>query len=347
MLTMASARRLGITCTLAVLLLLCCASTAGATFPGRNGEIVISSWPQPVESPAFDSSLTFINPRTGRARRLALCPAVRIYPSSQCEGRGAAAVSPDGQEFAFVMGDGTAAYHAPTRYLLSVLPHGGGPAVKHALIDRPQDPVYPSYDGLRWSPDGSRLVLDGWEDEGTNQLSFVRTDGRLTGRIIKNASSPDWSPDGRLAFVRYANPFDTQSGDLFVGKPSGRFRRLTRKGGDGPSWSPDSRKIAFSRDGGISLVSSRGGKARRLVKHGPLVETFGGPPTYAYSAVAPVWSPDGKQLVFIRAFHRRQNSYVYTLNLRTKKLRLLNAGIQPSDQVFSLDWRPLPAPSSR
>ena len=71
------------------------------------------------------------------------------------------------------MGDGTAAYHAPDRYLVSVLPYAGGPAVKHALIDRPQDPVYPSYTGLRWSPDGSRLVLNGFEDEGPGQLSFL------------------------------------------------------------------------------------------------------------------------------------------------------------------------------
>ena len=229
----------------------------------------------------------------------------------------------------------------PHEYLLSVLPFDGGPALKQPLIDRPQDPVYPYYDDLRWSPDGSRLVLGGLEEEGPNQLSFIRTDGRLTGRIIKNAATPDWSPDGRLAFTRYAR-VGTQQGDLFVGKPSGRFRRLTRKGGVSPSWSPDGRKIAFSRDGGIYVVPSRGGKARRLVKHGPLVDTFGGPPTYAYSARAPVWSPDGKQVVFIRAFHRRQNSHVYTVHLKTKKLRLLHDGIQPSDQVFSLDWRPLP-----
>ena len=333
MLTMALARRLGITCALAVLLFLCCVATAGATFPGRNGEIVISI------DRSLSFSLALINSRTGHVRSRALCSAEPTFSTSLCEGFGAAAVSPDGQGIAFVMSDGTAAYHAPDRYLVSVLPYAGGPAVKHALIDRPQDPVYPSYTGLRWSPDGSRLVLNGVEDEGPYQLSFLRTDGRLTGRIIKDASNADWSPDGRLAFTR--------QGNLFVGRPSGRFRRLTRRGGDRPSWSPDSRRIAFSRDGGIYVVPSRGGKARRLVKHGPLVDTFGGPPTYAYSAGAPVWSPDGKQLVFIRTFHRPQNSYVYTLSLQTKKLRRLYDGIQPSDQVFSLDWRPLPALSSR
>src|SRR5215218_3628374 len=121
MLTMAPSRRVGLVLAL-VVLLLWCASTASATFPGRSGAIVLSSWPSPVESPAFDFSLTFIDPSTGHARRAGLCPAEGGGHSGQCEGMGAAAVSPDGQRIAFVIGDGKTENHATTRYLLSVRP---------------------------------------------------------------------------------------------------------------------------------------------------------------------------------------------------------------------------------
>jgi Tol biopolymer transport system component len=319
-----------------VLLLLLAASTASATFPGRNGEIVVSSWPSPVASPAFDFSLTFINPKTGQGRRTGLCPADGGGHSGQCEGMGPAAVSSDGRRVAFVIEDGRTENHAPTRYVLSVLPYAGGPAVKHFLVRRPQDPAFTHFADPAWSPDGSRLVLEGSEEEGPPQLSFVRPDGRLNGRIIKNAADPDWSADGRLVFAR--------NGSLFVGKPSGPFRLVTRSGGATPSWSPDGRRIAFVHKGGIYVVSSRGGKPRRLARRGPPVDTFGGPPVSGYTLSAPIWSPDGKQLVFMRSFHRRQNAYLYTVNMKTKKLRRLYDGIQPSDQVFSIDWRALPRP---
>jgi dipeptidyl aminopeptidase/acylaminoacyl peptidase len=334
MLTMGRALRVLII-AMAVPLLLLTATTASATFPGRNGEIVVSSWPYPVESLAFHFSLTFVDPRTGQARRQGLCTASSGGYGGPCEGGGAAAVSPDGQRIAFITADGDATdTHAPIRYQLSLLPYGGGPAVKHSVIGRPQDPAFLYYTDLAWSPDGSRLVLQGSGEVGPPQLTFLRTDGRLTGRIIKNASDPDWSADGRLVFAR--------NGGLFAGKPSGAFRLVTRKGGTMPSWSPDGRRIAFVRKGGIYVVASRGGRPRRLAKHGPPVDTFGGPPAPGYVLSEPAWSPDGKQLVFMRDFHRMQNSYLYALNAKTKRLRRVYTAIQPSDQVFSLDWRALP-----
>jgi dipeptidyl aminopeptidase/acylaminoacyl peptidase len=224
--------------------------------------------------------------------------------------------------------------HAPTTYALSMLPIGGGPAVKHALIRRPRDRAFSSYTDLAWSPDELRLVLGGVEEEGPPFLSFVTPDGRLTGRVIRNASDPDWSADGRLVYSRY--------GSLYAGRPSGRFRLVTRRGGADPSWSPDGRRIAFVRKDGIHVVPRRGGRVRRLVKPGPRVDTFGGSPVRAYRWTEPVWSPDGKRLAFIRSFHGRRSAQLFVLTLRNRKLRRLYAGILPDEQVFSLDWRALP-----
>ena len=164
-------------------------------------------------------------------------------------------------------------------FRLSVLPFDGGPSVKHPLIAAPGDPFVYSYEGPRWSPDGSRLALVRDIDGDVQEITFVRTDGHLTGRAIARANNPDWSPDGRIVFDR--NPLDAAPDhrDLYVGKPSGPFRRLTRRGGTAGSWSPDGKRIAFIRNGGIYVVPSRGGPARRIVKPGPLVDTFGGPRT--------------------------------------------------------------------
>src|SRR4029453_7752581 len=98
-------------------------------------------------------------------RRLGLCPPNYLSDRLPCEGSGSAAVSPDGQRIAFVMGDGNDANHQPTNYLLALMPFGGTQSSKVSLIHREQDPAYPYYTGLAWSPDGARLVLCGYAGE--------------------------------------------------------------------------------------------------------------------------------------------------------------------------------------
>jgi Tol biopolymer transport system component len=223
-----------------------------------------------------------------------------------------------------------------------VLPFDGGPSVKHPLIVRPSDPFAYSYEAPRWSPDASRVVIVRFIDAGIPQIAFIRTDGHMTGRAIARADNPDWSPDGRIVFDR--DPSDAALGhpNLYVGKPAGPFRRLTRRGGTSGSWSPDGRRIAFIRNGGTYVVHSRGGPARRLVKPGSLVDTFGGPPTHAHGAYMPVWSPDGTQIAFMRSGYSQPLPKLYKVDMKTKRVQLIYSGIQPNDQVASLDWRARP-----
>ena len=68
---------------------------------------------------------------------------------------------------------------------------------------------------------------------------------------------------------------------------TGKVRQLTRGGASSPSWSPDGRRLAVVEGGWIALVSSRGGRLRRLTRGG-----------------APAWAPNGKELAFVGAHHR-------------------------------------------
>ena len=53
-----------------------------------------------------------------------------------------------------------------------------------------------------WSPDGSLLAVEGWEENGSSVYT-IKPDGSDRRLVLGNASSPSWSPDGtRLVVVR-------------------------------------------------------------------------------------------------------------------------------------------------
>jgi TolB protein len=121
-------------------------------------------------------------------------------------------------------------------------------------------------------------------------------------------TTPDWSPDGsRIAFARCADKCE-----VWTIRPDGTgAKRLgpscLRRPGDcidrgAPSWSPDGRRLAFGqgsavrgdgrvKDPEIYVMNANGSGARRIT-------TMSGEMPYAIDLFWPIWSPDGKQLVF-------------------------------------------------
>ena len=93
----------------------------------------------------------------------------------------------------------------------------------------------------------------------------IASDGTGARRLIRDAHSPSWSPDGKeIAFV------SGRSGDeeVYVARADGtRIRRLTLlRGPDlSPSWSTDGRQLAWSRAGEIWTMGSVGSDKRRIV----------------------------------------------------------------------------------
>jgi WD40 repeat protein len=105
---------------------------------------------------------------------------------------------------------------------------------------------------------------------------------------VATIRDPAWSPDGqRLAFACVVGAtFDTNNAnwDICIANRDGTdFFRLTSDStrDTHPAWSPDGRRIAFSRDQDIAII------------------TFGEPGlTRLTTGFDPAWSPDGTRLVF-------------------------------------------------
>jgi Tol biopolymer transport system component len=155
-----------------------------------------------------------------------------------------------------------------------------------------------------WSPDGTRVAFQ--SDRGGEQAIYVqRVDG--TGRVERLAGAQDggsfipesWSPDERSILLSLEKDSGFSLWTLSV--QDGRLQPLDVRSQRmiGATFSPDGRWIAYSLSGGND---------RPLVSpdRGVLVQPF--PPTgaiYQEPKVLidfhPVWSPDGRELMYIPA----------------------------------------------
>jgi len=151
-----------------------------------------------------------------------------------------------------------------------------------------------------WSPDGTQLVVvrdtcassapcSGGERSETS-LAIVSLDGTGVRELTTDeryASSPEWSPDGKLiAFIDSA-------GRVALITPSGERVPLAASSSESQSvsWSPDSSKLAYDR------FDPKSGNSVAVV----LDRATGDETTFRgtqHGAEAPVWSPEGDQLVF-------------------------------------------------
>ncbi len=123
-----------------------------------------------------------------------------------------------------------------------------------------------------WSPGGHRLVFTRDRDgDGENgRIMVVNADATglkaLTHGPLSDWS-PSWSPDGsKIAYESGDHDDDDWGIYTLELKPPGRRRRIAD--GGGPTWSPDGREIAFLRNRDIYIVSSTGGRPRRITFNG-------------------------------------------------------------------------------
>jgi Tol biopolymer transport system component len=150
---------------------------------------------------------------------------------------------------------------------------------------------------VAWSPNGELLAFTRFGGQEPHpDLYTIRPDGTERRLLLKNASGPSWSPDGRRLVVTRSTcdeypdacaqeraPSDLSTVDA----TSGEVQRLTTNADEkyGSAWSPDGRSIAFIRYGkGISVVHADGSGLRQLWTGD------------AFHWVA--WSPDGSKLAF-------------------------------------------------
>jgi Tol biopolymer transport system component len=189
------------------------------------------------------------------------------------------------------------------------------------------------------SPDGTRIALEGFGDDGHPELNGIysvrASDGGGLIRVLGGpVSPPRYSPDGtRLSF------FDTKegvspsgSGSLFVMRVDGTdLVRITPWGyalGD-HAWSPDGTWIVFQRPyGQLYLVHPDGSALHRV----PLKLPSG------TGALNPSWSPDGGWIVF--SLQRSDKAEIYRVRPDGTELRKVTGA--PNAQEQHPDWETPP-----
>ena len=241
-------------------------------------------------------------------------------------GRGyGAAWSPDGREIAIVLGDDE----------ISIVDRGGSHRRTIRLgLEKGEDP-----DGVHWSPDGSRIAMDASEPDTTAHVAVVAADGKSPAEVLRNKNAPgvsesfaDWSPDGKsIAFIR--DPAANEDGPVsaWVMHSDGSGRRLIAANADAVAFSADGQSFlyvsSYPDKPALYRVPMTGGEAKKVgaaPKYGlienPLVEPGGsrvidlGGRLVVHDADGtarallsephedsfPVWSPNGRDIAFVR-----------------------------------------------
>ena len=147
----------------------------------------------------------------------------------------------------------------------------------------------------RFSPDGDRVAFAvRRRSGGASEVRILPSLGGDAIGIVQEAHAPAWSPDGRLAFLRWTSDGNME---LVTSRADGSDARTVLKGDSAfpflrhPAWSPAGDEIAVVRGtGGIAgeiwLVAVSGGSARKL-----------GTDPAAVHADWPSYTPDGSSIL--------------------------------------------------
>ncbi len=174
--------------------------------------------------------------------------------------------------------------------------------------------------GTTWSPDGKQVAFIA-NISGRNNIWLVPAEGGWPTQLTvsdQRQIEPAWSPDGK--WIAYASDHDgNEQWDLFLVSPqTGEVINLTNtpeSAEQGPAWSPDGRQIAYmvkpqtSPSYEIDVLNVLTRRARHLTSGTP--QQLGN--------VAPIWSRDGKFVVFTQENASRKDSNIFMADAATSK----------------------------
>ena len=165
-----------------------------------------------------------------------------------------------------------------------------------------------NFDGFRWSPDGSQILLG--SSEGSFHLELVEADGSGTRRLELGTPADwgSWRPDGSLIAFRGQANDGIQAAAAYVANADGSgVRRLDIDAHptsivdfEGLRWSPDGTRLGFMSDGELGgttgwqivIADINAAGAVTDVRRLKLIPESTG-------EMLPIWSPDGSQIAFI------------------------------------------------
>lgn len=190
--------------------------------------------------------------------------------------------------------------------------------------------------GLTWSPDGRRIAFT--SDRSGRHLWHIwvmNADGTHAQRLTSSHGdfAPAWSPDGK--HIAFLSDREGKYG-VYTMDSNGDNQHLLARVSNGMlslSWSPDSKNIAFDN---ISYVYILGvDKDNQEPSPGILS------PDWQIKGNYPAWSPDGKQIAFVREVssggHSRDEIFVINVDLSGE--RQLTFHDNPTG-YFQPSWSP-------
>jgi TolB protein len=187
----------------------------------------------------------------------------------------------------------------------------------HILLKQTGNPIT----SPAWSADGSQLAYVTYINNRQAIMAIMLTTGAR--RVIANFpgmnSAPAFSPDGRyMAMALSASDFSANSNIYVLDLKTHKLNKYTDVGNNtSPCWSPDSKTLAFNSDRGgspqIYLLNLATRSVSRL--------SFTGVNNYA-----PVFTPDGQNLVIMTQQTAGGPIRIATLNMATNAINIISSG---------------------
>jgi Tol biopolymer transport system component len=149
-----------------------------------------------------------------------------------------------------------------------------------------------------WSPDGTKIVFRG---SSPNRKAFdlyvIPSTGGVAKDLTRNPDTtgslnPDWSPNGKLIVFQRAKSNSGAGTGIYTIRPDGTGLKRLTVGGQDPAWSPNGKIAAIFPDprsgGQFEIYTLNANETERTRV------------TTGTESTAPAWSPDGRQIVFVR-----------------------------------------------
>ncbi len=120
-----------------------------------------------------------------------------------------------------------------------------------------------------WSPDGSLLAVERVQEAGVSSIYTIRPDGTQPQLVLKNASTPSWSADGRPDLRRPQRVLDDlragrRPGERPLQRPARRRRPTARRFRTGRCSRPAGARLARRREPALVLRRRERGRARDI-----------------------------------------------------------------------------------
>ncbi len=203
-----------------------------------------------------------------------------------------------------------------------------------------------------WSPLADRICYVDHRAATAGDIYWMNSDGTAHTRLTHTSADdqhPIWSPEAdQIAFIRVHNlsPGDF---DLMVIGPNGGEPRVLVDGFEYisyASWSPDGRKLLFHgnrADGERFAVYT-------INANGSALANLSAQPDAVYSEIEdmfPSWSPDGKQIAFVRSARYDHNGKTHAIQNVLFQMRADGAGKERlTNEQFISDTQYRPGPKS-